>query len=203
MARKKFTTDLTIKAQDTYSCNISKNYTEVFNLNQELDSSDAFVQIVSGSATKGIGTMASAQAILIKNTGNITAEILITMQDWKNSSSVDVVNSVDVGGGGAVTDRSMSMLLPAGEFIYLPNSRIISYASSDADPFESGANAGVGNLDSGKGPVTLNDLIPDGASLNVLIPNFITSFSSTLKTDLQDRINAYESFGLRFDWENA
>ena len=66
-----------------------------------------------------------------------------------------------------------------------------------------GANAGVGNLDSGKGPVTLNDLIPDGASLNVLIPNFITSFSSTLKTDLQDRINAYESFGLRFDWENA
>ncbi len=147
MARKRFTTDLTINAQDSYSCNISKNYTEVYNINQELSSNDAFVQIVSGSATKGIGTMASAQAILIKNTGNIAAEVLIVMQDWKNSSSVDVVNSVDVGGGGAVTDRSMSMLLPAGEFIYLPNSRMVSYSSSDADPYESAANAGVGDIE--------------------------------------------------------
>ena len=54
MARKRFTTDLTINAQDSYSCNISKNYTEVYNINQELSSNDAFVQIVSGSATKGI-----------------------------------------------------------------------------------------------------------------------------------------------------
>ena len=35
MAIKSFTTDLTIKAQDTYSCAISKRYTEVYNLNQE------------------------------------------------------------------------------------------------------------------------------------------------------------------------
>ena len=147
MATKRFTTNLTINAQDSYTCNISKNYTEVFNINQELSANDAFIQIVSGSATKSIGTMASAQAILIKNTGNIAAEILVVTQDWKNSSSVDVVNSVDVGGGGAVTDRSMSMLLPAGEFIYLPNSRMVSYSSSDADPYESAANAGVGDIE--------------------------------------------------------
>ena len=147
MAIKRFTTDLTINAKDRYSCSVSKTYTEIYNLDQELSSADAGVQIISGGSTKGIGTMASAQAVLIKNTGNITAEIIIVTQDWKNSSSVDVVNSVDVGGGGAVSDRSISLLLPAGEFIYLPNSRILNYASSDTDPYESAANAGVGTIE--------------------------------------------------------
>ena len=147
MAKKRFTTNLTIDAKDQYTCSISKEYTEVFNLDQQLSSADAGIQLLSGSTTKSFGTMASAQAMLIKNTGNITAEVIIVAMDWKNSSSVDVTNSVDVGGGGATADRSISLLLPAGEFIYLPNSRIISYASSDADPFESGANAAVGDIE--------------------------------------------------------
>ena len=62
-----------------------------------------------------------------------------------------------------------------------------------------GANGGVGNLESGVGPVTLTDIIPQGAVVNAIIPNFTTSFSSTLETDLQDRIEAYEEFGLRYD----
>ena len=35
--------------------------------------------------------------------------------------------------------------------------------------------------------------------VNAIIPNFTTSFSTTLETDLQDRIEAYEEFGLRYD----
>jgi hypothetical protein len=62
-----------------------------------------------------------------------------------------------------------------------------------------GANGGLGNLESGVGPVTLTDIIPQGAVVNAIIPNFTTSFSSTLETDLQDRIEAYEEFGLRYD----
>jgi hypothetical protein len=62
-----------------------------------------------------------------------------------------------------------------------------------------GANGGVGNLESGVGPVTLSDIIPNGSVVNAIIPNFTTSFSSTLETDLQDRIEAYEEFGLRYD----
>ncbi len=62
-----------------------------------------------------------------------------------------------------------------------------------------GANGGVGNLESGVGPVTLADIIPNGSVVNAIIPNFTTSFSSTLETDLQDRIEAYEEFGLRYD----
>jgi len=62
-----------------------------------------------------------------------------------------------------------------------------------------GANGGLGNLESGVGPVTLSDIIPNGSVVNAIIPNFTTSFSSTLETDLQDRIEAYEEFGLRYD----
>ena len=63
-----------------------------------------------------------------------------------------------------------------------------------------GANTGIGNLESGLGPVTLNNILPDGSVLNAIIPNFTTSFSKTLETNIIDRINAYEEFGLTYDW---
>jgi hypothetical protein len=65
-----------------------------------------------------------------------------------------------------------------------------------------GANGGVGNLESGLGPITLNDILPANAVLSAVIPNFVTTLPTALKTDLQDRIEAYEEFGLRYDEEN-
>jgi len=62
-----------------------------------------------------------------------------------------------------------------------------------------GANGGVGNLESGVGPVTLNNIVPNGSVINAIIPNFTTSFPTTLEADLLDRIEAYEEFGLRYD----
>ncbi len=62
-----------------------------------------------------------------------------------------------------------------------------------------GANGGLGNLESGVGPVTLNNIVPDGSVINAIIPTFTTSFSASLETDLKDRIEAYEEFGLRYD----
>ena len=62
-----------------------------------------------------------------------------------------------------------------------------------------GANGGVGNLESGVGPVTLNNNIPDGSVISTLFPTFTTTFLDTLKTDIIDRVEAYEEFGLRYD----
>ena len=62
-----------------------------------------------------------------------------------------------------------------------------------------GANGGVGNLESGVGPVTLNNIVPNGAVVSEIIPAFTTSFTATLEADLLDRIEAYEEFGLRYD----
>jgi hypothetical protein len=66
-----------------------------------------------------------------------------------------------------------------------------------------GANDGAGNLESGIGPITLNDTIPAGAVLSAVFPKFATVLDTALKTDLQDRIEVYEQFGLRYDEENA
>ncbi|OUW82437.1 MAG: hypothetical protein CBD74_07095, partial [Saprospirales bacterium TMED214] len=65
-----------------------------------------------------------------------------------------------------------------------------------------GANAGKGNLETGVGPVTLNDIIPDGAVLSKIIPAFNTTINATLKLDMINRIEAFEEFGLRYDVDN-
>ncbi|OUU14573.1 MAG: hypothetical protein CBB97_24820 [Candidatus Endolissoclinum sp. TMED37] len=62
-----------------------------------------------------------------------------------------------------------------------------------------GANGGLGNLEDGNGPITLNDILPNGVKLDKIIPNFTTSFLDTLKNELIDRIEAFETFGIRYD----
>ena len=146
MANKKFTTSLTIQAEKTYDCSLSKNYTDVFSINQELDNADAFVTLVSGGSSKATNTMASAKAILLKNNSNIAAELLITVMEWKDSSDTDVHNSVDLGPGSATNLRSWSFLLPAGEFMYLPNNRVLAYASDVGTAYESAAKASDGAI---------------------------------------------------------
>ena len=69
MANKKFTTDIVIKTDDTYTCSVSKNYTDVYSLTQEIDSSlasnDGFVTILSTGAAKAATTIQNAKGILI------------------------------------------------------------------------------------------------------------------------------------------
>ena len=65
-----------------------------------------------------------------------------------------------------------------------------------------GSNSGVGNLDSGLGPVTLSTVVPDGCNVSNVFPNFTTTFDATLKNDIIDRIEAYETFAIRFDADN-
>ena len=64
---------------------------------------------------------------------------------------------------------------------------------------DDGANGGTGNLESGAGPVTLANIVPNGASVSAIFPNLTTTLGDTLKTDIIDRIEAYETFALRYD----
>ena len=66
--------------------------------------------------------------------------------EWKDSSDTDVHNSVDLGPGSATNLRSWSFLLPAGEFMYLPNNRVLAYASDVGTAYESAAKAGDGTI---------------------------------------------------------
>ena len=66
-----------------------------------------------------------------------------------------------------------------------------------------GANQGEGNLENGQGPVTLNDVIPENAVASAVYPTFTNIFDTELKTDIIDRIESYEEFGLRYDEEES
>jgi len=66
-----------------------------------------------------------------------------------------------------------------------------------------GANQGEGNLENGQGPVTLNDVIPENAVASAVYPAFTTIFDTDLKTDIIDRIESYEEFGLRYDEDES
>ena len=66
-----------------------------------------------------------------------------------------------------------------------------------------GSNGGVGNLESGVGPVTLSSVVPANAVISKVFPIFSTSFTNTLKNDLIDRVENFETFGLRYDEDDS
>ena len=138
--------ELAINTPDgDYLCTTNKIYTERSTIIQDLDTS--IIKISTFDKDLGALTIQNAKAIVIKNLSDICAEIFITVHDFKNGSDdFDVVNSVDVGGGGATPFRTMTMLLPANDFLYLPNNRIISYSQNAQATFESGGNSAVGRL---------------------------------------------------------
>ena len=113
----------------------SKSYTSIFDNSYEVDNTDGFIDVLTISTTKGANTVSNVKALCVYNESNVGAELQFTYQEWKNNSNTDDANSVDTGGGDTVS-RYSTMLLPAGEFIYLPNGRLLGY-NADA----SAANA--------------------------------------------------------------
>ena len=147
---KKVAIDLNIQADGSYNCSSTKTYTDQFVVDQEVTygaaSGDGFQTLSSFSKDLGALTTHNAKALVIKNTGNICAELILSMQSYKNSSSVDVVNNDNVGLTEARNKRKISTLLPAGDFIYLPNSRYVAYDNDAAATVESASSAAVGSI---------------------------------------------------------
>ena len=105
----------------------AKGYNQVFENTQEVDNTDGFINILSVSGTKGTATVPSIKAFCVYNTGDVPAEIQFLYQEWKNNSNVDDQNAAA---------RYATMILPAGDFFYLPHGRLIGYSAD-----ESAANA--------------------------------------------------------------
>jgi len=119
-----------------YDFNVSENYNEVFNLRQEVDSSDAFIKLIGTSTSISAQNLQNAKAMVVKNHGLVSAEVQFSFTEYKDNSDVDDANSVDLGPGSATVTRQASFLLGSGEYIFLPNVRWVAYAEA-----ASGANA--------------------------------------------------------------
>ena len=62
-----------------------------------------------------------------------------------------------------------------------------------------GTNQGVGNLETGIGPVTLTEVIPQDAVLNQVIAPWNTTITSGIRNSIIQAIGDYKTFGLRYD----
>ena len=143
-----------------YLCQSLKNYTEKASIVQDLDQTDSFIKLSSFSKNFAALTVHNAKAIVIKNISNVATELCITYYDWRNDggadaasdTTTDVHNSVDMNEenstGEETAVRMMSWLLPAGDFLYLPNTRMLSYSpytlSDGSTTPESAANSPAG-----------------------------------------------------------
>lgn len=115
-----FKTDLTITTPtETISASKSGNYDDAINLTQVVDSSDQPILLVTGSANKGTNSIGNAKSLIIKNSGNVGAEIKVSYETWSAASP-------DTNGD---PDR-VSYLLGAGDFIFLPNIKLVGYSNS-------------------------------------------------------------------------
>ncbi len=136
-----------------YLCKSNKVYTEKSSIIQDLNNADGFITISEFSKNLGALTVQNAKVIVLKNVSNVCQEIMITMYDWRNDSSattMDVQNSIDLNEenstGQETPVRTISMILPAGEFIYLPNNRMLSYSALTESTLESAGKAAAGTI---------------------------------------------------------
>ena len=136
MAKLRENLTITTGKGQVFNFNFTEQYNEVFNLRQEVDNSDAFITLLSPSTAIGQSSIRNAKSIVVKNDGEVGAEVQFKVTDYANNSNVDDANSIDISGDGASTTRYVTTLLGAGEYMFLPNARWLSYENDT-----SGANA--------------------------------------------------------------
>ena len=92
----------------------------------------------------------------------------------------DVNNNLITGTSGTINTR---------DYIWASISAVVT----------DGTNQGVGNLETGVGPVTLSEVIPQDAVLDQVIAPWNTAISSTVRNSIIQAIGDFKTFGLRYD----
>ena len=123
---------------------------------------------------------------------------------------------VSIGDYDGTTDRRyltvgalMKFVPPTGYYFDVNNRLISGTANKNTDKTYiwakilqvegDGTNNGLGNLDSGLGPVTININVPTGALLSEIYPAFTQTISSAIETSIVNYVTNYQEFGLRYD----
>lgn len=62
-----------------------------------------------------------------------------------------------------------------------------------------GINGGQGNLSTGAGPITINEVVPEGAIAESIFPVFNNEFSTEIIDAIISNVQSFEDFGIRYD----
>ena len=116
----KFSTNLTVTTpNETVSASKSADYDVAVKLNAEVDNNDNVINLLLAGKTPGQNTLRGCKALMIKNTGLVGVEIILSGEEWADASP-------DTNGGVS----NQSLLIPSGDFIYLPNLRQLNYETA-------------------------------------------------------------------------
>ena len=104
--------NITTGRGDTLSASKSGSYSEIFNVRQEVDDTNAAIILLSAAVAKGSGTLSDAKSLVIKNNGQVGAEIIIgipTSTDGTPDTTAALVY--------------IKYLVQPNEYIFMPNLR--------------------------------------------------------------------------------
>ena len=104
--------NITTGRGDTLSASKTGNYEDILNIRQRVDNTNTHILMITGASGKGAATLPDSKSLIIKNTGNVGAEILI-------QSLTHTDGTPDTTGAAAF----QKYLLGSKDFIYLPNIR--------------------------------------------------------------------------------
>ena len=174
----------------------------------------------NGEAIALSTTTASMPASLNLNTSGSTWQQSTTLANettgyFKNSAGtpISVGTTVTTVFQFAIVGSLIRFISPAGYYFdrnnrlqagvpTRPDERTAIWASPQRVEGD-GSNDGQGNLDSGLGPVTLNNFVPTGAIVDVIIPLFITEIPLAVQTLMAEQIELFRNFGVGYDNDGA
>ena len=163
-----------------YTKTITGNYNVVFDKVIKVDNSNAGIDLVNYGTSVANDTMTAPKAILVENTGNVGCELLISTAEWTTDDATDSADSI------SDATHYLSMLLPAGECIYLPNNRLIGTATA----FGGGMGVEVSNATPDS-----NEYTDSGADLDHATANTMGSDAAHTTLNLEDGHSKYFKVG--------
>ena len=104
--------NITTNRGDTLSASKQGSYEDILNIRQKVGSDTTPIQFITGSSAKGQATLLDSKSLIIKNIGNVGAEIVV-----KSLTHTD--GTPDTTGA----DSFQKYLIGSNDFIYLPNMR--------------------------------------------------------------------------------
>ena len=104
--------NITTGRGDTLTASKSGNYSEIFNIRQTVDNTNSCTLLLSGRKDAGVASINDAKSLIIKNTGQVPAEIVIQSQTHTDGTP-------DTTGSNAY----QKFILASQDFLYFPNIR--------------------------------------------------------------------------------
>ena len=170
-----------------YLKRISGAYNVIFDKTIKVDNSNAGIDLVNYSRDIANDTMVAPKAILVENTGSVSCELLISTAEWTTDDAVDSADSL------SDATHYLSMLLPAGECVYLPNNRLVGASTA----YGAGMGVEVDNATPDS-----NEYVDSGADVDTATDGAIASGTTTTTLYLEDGHSKYFKVGDLIRLEN-